>query len=209
MNREEWLQAAVSKLRPFFLGKGLKVPELYVSCGFPSRNATGTKKRSIGECWDGLQSADKKPQLFISPFLVETAAPCGVLATLVHEIVHATIGCEAKHGPKFVKAMKQVGLEGKPTATAAGEELVALLERITGELGAYPHSELKMIRERKKQTTRMKKAVCGCEGCGYTVRLTKKWMDEVGLPICPGGMAGSPHGPMKSDLELEDEPEEE
>ncbi len=199
MNREQWLQSAVEKLRPFFLGKNLKVPELYVSCGFPSRNATGIKTRAIGECWDGLQSADKKPQLFISPLLVETAGPMGVLATLVHELVHATIGCEAKHGPKFVKAMKSVGLEGKPTSTTAGEDLVALLERITSELGVYPHSELKLIRERKKQTTRMKKAVCGCDDCGYTVRLTKKWMDEVGLPICPGGTSEQPHGPMKSD----------
>ncbi len=199
MNREEWLQAAVDEFRPLFLGKGLKVPELYVSCGFPSRNATGIKKRAIGECWDGLQSADKKPQLFISPFLVETASPGGVLATLAHEIVHATIGCEAKHGPRFVKAMKQIGLAGKPTATVAGEELIPLLERIASELGAYPHSELKIIRERKKQTTRMKKAVCGCDGCGYTVRLTRKWMEEVGLPICPGGTSEHPHGPMNSE----------
>ena len=182
MNREEWLQSAVGKLRPFFLGKNFTVPELYVSCGFPSRNATGTLKRAIGECWDGLQSADKKPQLFISPFLVEAAGPQGVLATLVHEIVHATIGCEAKHGPRFVKAMKAVGLEGKPTATSAGEDLVDLLKRIADELGAYPHSELKLIKERKKQTTRMRK--CSCPQCEYTVRLSQKWAD-VGIPVCP------------------------
>jgi hypothetical protein len=53
------------------------------------------------------------------------------------------------------------------------------------------------LKLRKVQTTRMKKAVCDC---GYTVRLTKKWMDEVGLPICPGGTSEKAHGPMKSEL---------
>ena len=182
MNREAWLQAAVAKLRPLFLGQGLEVPELHVSCGFPSRNATGTKKRAIGECWDGLVSSDGKPQLFISPFLVVPEDAGGVLATLVHEIIHATIGCEAKHGPKFKAAMKKLGLEGKPTATVAGEDLMAKLHALAKELGPYPHAVLTLKRERKVQTTRMKKAECPC--CGYLVRLAQKWAD-VGVPKCP------------------------
>lgn len=206
VNREAWLNAAVFEFKPFFLGQGLTVPELYVSCGFPSRNATSIKKRYIGECWSGLQSADKKPQLFISPFLVDPIAPGGVLATLAHEIIHATIGCEAKHGPRFVKAMKKVGLEGKPTATVAGELMLEKMTRISEKIGPYPHSELKLIKERKIQTTRMLKCVCGHDECGYTVRLSRKWMEEVGLPICPGGTAETAHGPMK--VPLEDEPEE-
>lgn len=35
---------------------------------------------------------------------------------------------------------------------------------------------------KKKQTTRLKKAECGL--CGYTVRVTQKWL-EVGPPHCP------------------------
>jgi hypothetical protein len=181
-NREQWLNAAVVEFHPFFAGQGLIIPKLHVSCGFPSRSATSNKKRAIGECWDGLTSADKKPQLFISPFLVDPMAPGGVLATLAHEIVHATIGNEAKHGPRFVKAMKKVGLEGKPTATIAGELLLAKCEAIVKAIGKYPHSELKLVRERKVQTTRMLKAQCAT--CEYTVRLTRKWAD-VGVPNCP------------------------
>ena len=30
----------------------------------------------------------------------------------------------------------------------------------------------------------MIKAECQCDGCGYTVRLTRKWI-EFGAPICP------------------------
>lgn len=183
MNREQWLTDAVAKLTPFFRGAGLEVPELRVSCGFPSKGGLATKKKVIGECWDGLCAADGKPQLFISPMLCDAATAQGVLATLVHEMVHASIGTKAKHGPKFKRAMKLVGLEGKPTATVAGELLVERFKGIMSELVvSYPHSELKSIKERKVQTTRMHKAECDC--CGYTVRLAKKWAD-FGPPICP------------------------
>lgn len=211
MNREAWLQGAVEELRPLFRGKGFEVPELHVSCGFPSRNATGTKKRSIGECWDGLVSADGKPQLFISPFLVETdvdklvveapmALEQGVLATLVHEMVHATIGTEAKHGPKFRKAMDKLGLAGKPTATIAGPDLQARLAGVIQHLGNYPHAALTLKRERKVQTTRMRR--CECSACGFLVRLTQKWAD-VGAPICP--VVG--HGPMTLEEQFNDNPD--
>lgn len=198
INREQWLNAAVSEFKPLFTAAGLTVPDLYVSCGFPSRNATSNKKRRIGECWDGLCSDDKKPQLFITPFLIDPVAPGGVLATLAHELVHATIGCKAGHGPGFVKAMKKVGLEGKPTATVAGPELLCKCEQISKALGKYPHSELKLVRERKVQTTRMLKAQC--PECEYTVRLTRKWA-EVGVPECPC----EGHGLLKLDNHLEPE----
>jgi hypothetical protein len=124
INREQWLQAAVDKLRPLFLGHGYTVKEVQVSVGFPSRNPLGLAKRSIGQCWDGSTTADGKPQIFISPLLDDVATdPQGVLATLVHELIHATVGCEAAHGPRFAKAAKKVGLEGKPTLRTSGPSL--------------------------------------------------------------------------------------
>jgi hypothetical protein len=164
----------------------------------------GLAKRTIGQCWDGSTTKDGKPQIFISPLLDDVATdPQGVLATLVHELVHATIGCEAAHGPRFAKAARKLGLDGKPTSTHAGDDLLVRLKQIADELGAFPHTKLVPgMKLRKKQTTRMKKAVCDC---GYTVRLTKKWMDEVGLPICPGGMSETPHGQMKIELPTEDD----
>lgn len=198
MNREQWLNAAVAEFKPFFKGQNMDIPELYVSCGFPSRNATSNKKRRIGECWDGLCSEDKKPQLFITPFLIDPLAPSGVLATLAHELVHATIGCKAGHGPAFIKAMKKVGLEGKPTATSASETLLAKCELILKAVGPYPHSELKLVKERKVQTTRMLKAAC--PECEYQIRLTRKWA-AVGVPNCPC----EGHGILKLDNHLEEE----
>jgi len=208
MNREAWLQAAVEKLKPIFLGKNLTIPDLQVSVGWPSRNALGRAKRTIGQCWDGATTADKKPQLFISPLLDDVTEPMGVLATLIHEIVHAVVGCDAKHGPKFHKAAKSVGLEGKPTSTHASEDLVIRMKQIAEELGAFPHSKIVPTEDKlKKQTTRMKK--CVCEECGYVVRLAKRWMDEVGTPICPGGTSEKPHGPTKPELPEAEEPEAE
>lgn len=50
--------------------------------------------------------------------------------------------------------------------------------------------------QKKKQTTRLKKAECS--QCGYTVRLTQKWL-EVGPPGCPL------HGAMDADVDLPDD----
>lgn len=199
--REQWLQAAVGKLRPLFLGAGYTVPELYVSCSFPSRGATSAKKRVLGQCWSGTTSADGKPHLFITPFLVLPTDPQGVLPTLVHEMVHSVLP-EAKHGPAFRAAMKKVGLAGKPTATHADEGLIERLALLANELGDYPHSEISILSVEKKQTTRMKKAECPC--CGYTVRLTQKWAD-VGLPACPADA----NALVLSEPKIEAEPESE
>lgn len=193
MNREAWLEAAVEKLRPIFLGKGYTVKELRVSVGWPSSGGLGTRKRAIGECWAGSTAADGKPQIFISPLLDEPTAPMGVLATLIHEVVHVVAGPEAKHGPKFAKIAHNMGLEGKPTSTSAGEELIERLKLIVTDLGAFPHSKLVPTKERKPQTTRMRK--CECETCGFMVRMTQKWAD-VGMPICP--MPN--HGSMKLEM---------
>lgn len=194
-NRESWLQAAVEKLRPMFRGHNLVVPEVAISVGWPSRGALSKKKQTIGQCWYGSMTADNKPQLFISPVLDEVCEPqFGVLPTVVHEIVHVVAGPDAKHGPRFVKVMKQLGLEGKPTSTHAGEDLLERLKQIAAELGAFPHSKIVPgIADPKKQTTRMKK--CSCVDCGYVARTVRKWIEERGEPICPCNMK-----PMKVEL---------
>jgi hypothetical protein len=125
----------------------------------------------------------------------------GVLPTLVHELVHAVVGVEAKHGAKFWRPAKALGLVGKPTATEASEELIEKLRRFEKELGPYPHVALDPKKlDRKKQTTRMIK--CECAGCGYVVRTSRKWIDEVGAPLCPAHTAE----PMSFEIppELED-----
>lgn len=182
-NREQWLLDAVKLLIPLFEEKGYKVPAVRVACGWPSVKAMSAKSRRIGECWAPFASTDKVSQIFISPYLVEPAAEQGVLSTLVHEVVHAVVGNEEGHNKVFGKCARAVGLEGKLTSTHAGEALVTQCKEWVKKLGPYPHAKLDSLKSpRKKQTTRLVKAECEC---GYNVRVTRKWLDEVGAPICP------------------------
>lgn len=188
--REAWLEAAVACITPLFEQHGYKVPPLRVSTGWPVRGGLGKKKRVVGECWNKDAATDCVPQIFISPWLVEMVSlDGGVLPTLVHEIVHAVVGHKEKHNKVFGKCARAVGLEGKLTATHAGDALVESCRVWSDSLGDYPHARLNGLKEpSKKQGTRMVKCECeaseGEEICGYTVRTTKKWI-EVGAPLCP------------------------
>jgi hypothetical protein len=204
--REQWLQRATALLAPLFNEAGFAVPDtMHVSTGFPSKLALSTKKRRIGECWSPEVSRDGNPHLFISPVLGESIE---ALETLVHEIIHAAIGCEHGHKGPFKAAMKALGLEGKPTATTAGADLRLKLEAlVAAHLGAYPHPTLNVDRLREelnktKQPSRLQKAICpnGCTSDGgeerkrvkasvYSVRITQVHLDKFGPPICPGCQA--------------------
>lgn len=182
MIREAWLLAATEMLRPHFRERAdLEVPEVLVSTGWPSARGTASKNKVIGECWSGHGG---KPQVFISPLIFD---PVEALGVLVHELVHASVAGHG-HGAVFSRPAKAMGLEGKMTRTHVGEELKAILLEIAAELGPYGHEELPALAAGedapKKQGTRMLKVVAAC--CGYTVRTTRKWLDE-GLPSCPCG----------------------
>lgn len=186
--REEWLSAAVAQIRSRFdhvfelhFGKdGLThLDNLRVSTGFPSR---GGLSKVIGECWASRAAADEVTHhIFISPRLVDVVR---VVETLAHEMVHAADDNASKHKGLFVKAVRDLGLEGKATATFAGDEFREWAELLESQIGEYPHIGLTPMATAKKQTTRMLKLEAPC--CGYVARTTKKWI-EVGLPSCPCG----------------------
>jgi len=195
--REAYLTAAVNLMKPMFDRAGSPLPKVRVSTGWPSMKALSTKNRRIGECWDKSAASDGIYQIFISPFLDAIAEPMGVLDTLVHEGVHAAVGLECGHKGAFKKLATKLGLEGKMTSTHAGEQLLAEIKAWASQLGDYPHAKLDLTKSpRKKQSTRMIK--CECGQCGFTVRTTKKWLDDVGAPHCPK------HGEMKVELPDED-----
>lgn len=179
LTREQWLTAAVDALTPRFEALSLAVPTVRVSVGWPG--GPGKKNAVIGQCWSTKASADGVAQLFISPVLDD---PVQVLATLLHELAHAVDDNEHGHRGPFIRTVRGLGLVGKPTATVAGEELAEELAELVKVLGEYPHSRLTLLEGGpKKQTTRMLKVACPVTG--YTVRMTRKWIDEVGLPVCP------------------------
>lgn len=180
MNREQWLQEATGIMRPWFERLDITLPTVHVSVGFPSRGALSTRRKVIGQCWGAQCSSDGAPHVFITPLLHD---PIKVLETLVHEHVHAAVGSAAKHGPIFRRPAVALGLTGKMPETVAGPELRERLnDLIVKVLPPYPHPVLTHVNI-KKQTTRLLKAQCG--ECGYTVRVTQKWLDISGAPLCP------------------------
>lgn len=199
--REQWLEAAVQLMEPLFKKHGYNIPKVRVSCGWPSSRALSAKRRCGGECWAGSSSEDGLAQIFISPLY---KAPTETLGILVHEVVHAVVGCAAKHGKVFRKCAVAVGLEGKMTSTVASKSLVEVFQGwIKASLGDYPHAALRPgQRPVKKQTTRMVK--CECKECGYSVRTSRKWLDEAGAPLCPCNQEPM-HFEIPKELEGDDE----
>jgi SprT-like family len=204
--REAWLHAAIEAFRPRFAEAGMPLPaKVHVSVGF-SYGAKAESKTVLGECWARRASADGVNQIFISPLASDPAA---MLATLLHELIHAADDCAHGHKGPFAAAAARLGLEGKMTATVAGLALAAELIVLAAELGEFPHAALNPAAAARpvpgppgspapaplppvksgpgKQGTRMiKLTAAAC--CGYTVRTTRKWLDE-GLPQCPHGAA--------------------
>lgn len=187
-SREEWLNDCADLIlakfsdvfRDHFGTEGLDhLENLKVSTGFPSR---GGLSKVIGECWKARAAADETTHhIFINPRLDDVVE---VVATLAHEMVHAADDGENKHKGPFTRAVRDMGLEGKPTATFAGVAFAEWARGLDAKIGPYPHVALVPIAQEKKQTTRMLKLEADC--CGYVARTTRKWI-EVGLPSCPCG----------------------
>lgn len=183
-NREEWLKALAERLNTLVFDGAM--PAYRVACGWPSRGGTAQAKRVIGQCWDADCSADKTHEILISPNLDDPMKVAGVLA---HEMIHAIVGIPAGHKKPFRDLAIKIGLVGKMTATTEGPDFIAAVEPVLKEIGAYPHAALTPGTQLKKQSTRLIKAEC--PECGYNVRVTRKWLDEVGAPLCPND------GPME------------
>ena len=194
VERHQWLEDARVECSRLLAAIDCNVPDkVRVTIGFPS---TGGRGRRIGECWSPAASSDEWGEIFVSPRLSDSVEIMGVM---VHELIHAAVGTGAKHGAEFKAPTLAVGLEGKMTATKVSDALRARLQGWIDARGPYPAGSLNM-ETRKKQTTRLLKAEC--ETCGYVVRVTNKWVVDVGPPHCPD------HGAMAVDGVSEEDPEE-
>jgi len=181
LNREAWLERAIALLRPDFEDNQTPLPVLIkVSVGWPGGKRSA---KAIGQYWPPALSTNDIPQIFISPVIED---PVRALDILVHELVHAATPGDG-HGKAFKRCALAMGLEGKMTATVAGPGLTARLTLLRTALGEYPHGALREgARATPKQGTRLLKACC--DSCGYTVRVTMKWLD-LGAPLCPVHMS--------------------
>jgi hypothetical protein len=191
--REAWLRSAVELIKAKLCNpNGVKLPEkLQVSVGIPhGRQGKKGSTHAIGQCWPSGCSAGGHVEIFIHP---EISDPARVLDILVHEAIHAA-GVHG-HGKDFKAVAVKFGLEGKMTATVAGDGLKQHIAVWLKHLPPYPHDALDIHKGGgdgpKKQGTRMIK--CECATCGYSVRTSQKWID-VGNPVCPCGDDLVPEG---------------
>lgn len=187
LTREQWLRLVLkwTGTEVFGCGEAPTQPDtVRASVGWPSSGGLGKKNRTIGQCWSFECSEGKYSEIFISPYL---SSPAEVIATLIHEVVHAAVGVEHKHKGTFSRAAKTVGLVKPWTATTASEELGNKISHFLEEMPPYPHAKLdaKLIAgPEKPQKNRHLKLVCPL--CGYTIRSTQAWI-ELGLPTCHCG----------------------
>ena len=161
---------------------------------YPERYRIGvslTPRKVLGQCHAPESSADGTTELLIA---ISRDEPVEILATLAHELVHASVGVRVGHKGIFVKGVRALGLDGKATATIAGERFRDLTVPILNRLGAFPHAALNHFGIHsgpKKQGTRLLKAECLT--CGEVARVSSKWIRDPGPPHCPR------HGEMHTD----------
>lgn len=181
IRRQMWIEAGAEALRERFASVGYTVPKnVRVSIGWPK--GSHGKGRAIGQCWGADASSDKHFEVFVSPELGEKAASIQILGVIAHEFAHATVGIAAGHKKPFALCATAVGLTGKMTATTESPEFIDWAKGVVKKLGEYPAGRLSFA-GRKKQSTRLLK--CECEECGYNVRVTRKWVESAGAPLCP------------------------
>jgi len=207
LTREAWLHQAIEAFRPRFTEIGLPLPgQIHVSIGF-GYGSKAESKHILGQCWARRASADGVNHIFLGP---QEGDPAGMLVSLLHELIHAADDCASGHKGTFAEAATRLGFEGPMTQTPPGLELTAEVITLAEALGPFPHAKLdtamadvpapvppggspapapapgggKIHSGPGKQGTRMIKLTAAC--CGYTVRTTRKWLDQ-GYPLCPHG----------------------
>lgn len=219
MNRETWLNALANKMAPRFDELGYQLPKFRVSIGFTSVGANGgangqcwsdacTEDKHFTIFISPAESTSIKIAAILNHELIHAAVglaeghkgkfaammkatgmerpftcsiPGEAFAAWVEpfiaelgEIPHAQL---MVRGPGKVKLFKKDG-GGMDAVGNDGDDG----EGAEDETDGAPVNNLP-----KKQTTRLLKVECG--QCGYTARVTRKWL-EVGPPGCPT------HGPM-------------
>jgi hypothetical protein len=188
--REAWLNHVVRRMAPMFARLGATLPaQLRIAIGFTS---SGRRSRNIGECWDNQCSEDRHFEIFIRPDLGESKdlMPMQVAAILGHELVHAAVGVAAGHRKEFRRVARGIGLVGPMTATSAGPEFERAVRPILEDAGPLPHGRLQLTLGASSHSSRRKKQYsrpikCACRNCGYTVHISRKWLDLGGATAMP------------------------
>lgn len=185
-NREAWLIKAAEAMAPWFTELDLEVPPVRVSVGWPGGRAS--KASVVGQCWPTGATDDGVAQIFLSPIRGKEST-VDILGTLLHEMIHAVDDCKNSHNKGFIDIARPLGFKARWTSSDnRTETLQERLKALVETLGEFPSGAI-LAGQRAadgpaKQGTRMLKIVC-VEDPDYKLRMTRKQIEDVGLPICP------------------------
>ena len=182
-DREAWLTEGADQMIATFAESDNHwhdMPLYRVSVGYAPRHRGG---KVAGVCINAEASSDNHFEVFINPVIDDGLQALEVLA---HELVHVVDRMESGHKGRFARLARRIGLEGKLTATNAGEGLTLQIQDVLSLLGDYPHGSID-IDFTKKQSTRMLKVCCG--SCDFHFRTSRKNvlmldMDTAPCPAC-------------------------
>lgn len=175
--REAWLQAAIKLLSPKVIQHGELPKRLEVLISWPK----GYGKNVIGQHFPEAWTQNQSNYITISPTLLDVDL---VLATLLHELIHA-INVDKAHGPAFKKVALAVGLEGKMRATVASAGLKKELAVMAKQLGAYPHVRMVDLKKPKTAATKNMVRFKSPVDAKYTAWVTPVQYALHGAPLCP------------------------
>src|SRR5580765_4019145 len=92
LTRDQWLNGFIAAARPVFAKAGSPLPEKVRAAICPPHRS---KQRYIGLCWSDAVSEDNGREIWITAALTD---PVKVAGILVHELCHAALPHDVKHG---------------------------------------------------------------------------------------------------------------
>jgi hypothetical protein len=178
INREEWLTQAADLISNTIILPAIEDKRVNVDTDFKLSVSIGhpKSKNAIGECWIRDASEDKKTNhVFITPHCNDSVR---ILDVLTHELLHAYDDCRDGHKGRFALLARAVGLEGKLTATVAGDVLREKLLDIVDVLRDIPHTKLdESLGNKPKQKARMLSVLC--EPCDFRFSASRTQLDRL------------------------------
>lgn len=164
--RVAWYEEAYKRIREKIVPEA--PPEVTLSIGFPSKKRSG-KNMVVGECaFDCIKDHGLGfgGENLITLHLLQGHDIVATMATLVHEMIHAALEPDVKHGKEFRVMADKVGLCKPWTATEPDETLRNALRGIMlemeEELGYLPVGSYTPPPPLPKKPPTTKKVQCQC-----------------------------------------------
>lgn len=182
MTREEWMTKAINQIEQVvFKPIDLRMPEKWaVTCGW----CKGSSAKYVGVCVDPICSADGTTHIFIVPTEDDGLQ---VLRILAHEMVHAIVGIDEKHGGRFAEVCDQLQFTHPYTAAMPeiGTPVYAELQATLDALGPYPHVRMVLKKKPKKESKWVR--LFSSSDDEYTLRISTLSIERFGMPRDPNG----------------------